>query len=179
MLSKYAELRVLSYFLENPTKDVYVRELSRVLHISPSTSNNALETFHEKNILKFHEKGRAHFYSLNNDSFLVKQLKITYILSKMNSIPFEFAEEIVSIAVYGSYASGEFDEKSDLDLLIISQEKREYPQIYRKIADNLKVTVSSLVLTPFEWQELSRENKEFYIEVIKDHVLLYGAELVV
>jgi predicted nucleotidyltransferase len=179
MLPKYAYFRVLCYFLENPTKEVYVRELSRILKISPYTSNNALKTFHKENLLELNKKGRAHFYKLKNDSYFVKHLKVTYILSKINSISFKFSNEIVSIAIYGSYASGEFDEKSDLDLLIISSEKKDYPEIYKKIEDKLRISVSPLVLTPFEWQELSKKDKEFYIEVLKNYILIYGSELVV
>ena len=179
MLSKYADIKVLCFFLENPSREVYVRELSALLGVSPFTSNNALKAFHEKNLLNLNERGNMHFYKLRNNSFLVKKLKITYILSKLNSISFEFTEEIVSVAMYGSYASGEYDEKSDFDLLILSSEKNEYPKIYKKIEDTLNVSVSPLVLTPFEWQELSRENPEFYIEVMRDHILLHRSELVV
>lgn len=179
MLSKYSYDKVLCFFLENPTREVYVRELSRILKISPYTSDNALNTFHKENILNLNKKGRTHFYKLRNDAYLVKHLKTTHILFKINSIPFKFGHEIISIAVYGSYASGEFDERSDFDLLVLSSEKKEYPQVYKKIEDKLHVHVSPLVLTPFEWEELSKKDEEFYIEVIKNHVLLYGSELVV
>ncbi len=179
MISKYAYLRVLCFFLKNPTKEVYIKELSRILKISSQTSKNSLDTFHKKKILNLDKKGRTHFYKLENDSYFVRHLKTTYILSKMNSISFEFTEEIISVAIYGSYASGEFDEKSDFDLLIISSEKKDYPQIYKKIEDNFHVSVSPLVLTPFEWQEISQGNEEFYIEVIKDHILVFGSELIV
>jgi hypothetical protein len=179
MLSKYAYDKVLCFFLENPTREVYVRELSRILKISPYTSDNALNRFYEENILKCTKKGRAHFYRLRNDSYSVKYLKTAHVLFKINSIPFRFSNEIISIAVYGSYASGEFDEKSDFDLLILSSEKKDYPQICKKIEDKMHVHVPPLVLTLFEWEELSKKDEEFYIEVIKNHVLIYGSELVV
>lgn len=179
MLSKYADVKVLCFFLENPTREVYIRELSTLLTISPFTSNNALKAFHRENILTLNKRGNIHFYKLKNDSYFVKKLKIAYILSKINSISFEFFDEIVSVAIYGSYATGEYDEKSDFDLLLLSPEKKEYPELYKKIEDHLHVLVSPLVLTPFEWQEISKKDTEFYIEVIKDHILLYGSELVV
>lgn len=177
MLEKYAHFRVLCFFLENPTQEVYVKELSRILKISSHTSKSALDTFHKRKILNLTKKGRTHFYRLENDSYFVKNLKKVHILSKINTISFTFPEEIISVAIYGSYASGEFDERSDFDLLIISSEKKDYPQVSKKIEDTLHVPVSPLVLTPFEWQELSREDTEFYMEVIKDQVLLYGSEL--
>jgi DNA-binding MarR family transcriptional regulator len=56
MLSKYADVRVLRFFLENPTKEVYVRELSTLLNISPYTSSNALKTFYKENILNLNKR---------------------------------------------------------------------------------------------------------------------------
>lgn len=103
---------------------MYVKELSRILKISSHTSKSALDTFRKRKILNLTKKGRTHFYRLENDSYFVRNLKKVHILSKMNTISFTFPEEIISVAIYGSYASGEFDERSDFDLLIISSEKK-------------------------------------------------------
>ena len=35
-------------------------------------------------------------------------------------------ETIISLALYGSFASGENDEKSDFDLLVISNQKKDF-----------------------------------------------------
>jgi len=89
-LSKYADIKVLCFFLENPTREVYVRELSTLLEVSPFTSNSALKAFHEKNLLNLNERGNMHSYKLKNDSYFVKKLKITYILSKLPKLILEF-----------------------------------------------------------------------------------------
>ena len=92
----------------------------------------------------------------------------------------EFLKEKVtglsSLILYGSYAKGENDEKSDIDLLAISSsmKKRDIP-----LLDLLGRDTSLSIFTPAEWKEQAKKNKAFYIDVITEGIVLFGTRPVV
>jgi predicted nucleotidyltransferase len=175
--------KVLTYFLIHPSTSVYVKQLSRELKISPSGSNRALKLLSKYKILFKEEKGKAHYYFLNNEFPFVKFLKVSYFLAKIKEWKIEEKfrnqdENLISLAVYGSYASGDFDEKSDIDLLLISSKSKEhFSNLTQNIEKYLNKEVNSEVFNLSKWQKIKKENKPFYQEFIRNHILLTGSEL--
>ena len=83
------------------------------------------------------------------------------------------------IILFGSYAYGEPDEDSDIDLLIVKDtDKRpieRWMEVKRLLRDrNRRISVSPFVYTPEELEE-RRAIKDFFIqEVLKKGKVLYG-----
>jgi len=166
----------LKFFLANPTTSIHIKELARKLKISSMTANVYLGNYGKENILIKKKVGNLSLYSLNNDETLVKELKKCYALSflkekKLVKNALKENPMITSIILYGTYASGDYDEKSDVDLLFFSRDKR----IPKKAISVLgkETTVNALTLN--EWRKL---NKGFRDSVIKSHIILYGTGLV-
>lgn len=83
---------------------------------------------------------------------------------------------IISLALYGSYADGSFDEKSDVDILAITTSKQEVllPAIHNledKVGKEVNVTTFKL----FEWRKMADQGDEVYNNLINLHILLYGS----
>jgi uncharacterized protein len=181
--NKYVDLKVLGYFLANPRTAINVNELARKLRISPTSANRAAKYFHSKGYLSKDEKGLAHYYQLDLTNPVVVSLKKAYgldlILSSGTREAFLNADEnIVSLALYGSYAGGDFDEDSDVDILIVTPSKREgLMTAIRELEEKLGKEVNVTVFKPGEWRTLAKKDDAFYKNVIKQHVLLYGAGL--
>lgn len=183
LFDKYVDWKILGYFLSNPATDVYIKELSRKLKVSPASVSHAVKHFEANGFLIKDEKGLAHIYHLNEDHPVVKPLKKAYgidlILSAYPKEAFINADpNIISLALYGSYANGSFDEGSDVDFLIVTASKKE------KILDTImvledklgkEVNVSAFKLS--EWLALAKKSDAFYKNVVANHVLLYGADL--
>jgi len=89
----------------------------------------------------------------------------------------ELAPNAISLAVYGSTASGNFDEKSDIDVLIIGTEQDvDYtlvPEIETKVGHELQVTV----IPYYEWESRKENGDLFVLSVLAKHILFEGAEL--
>ncbi len=85
---------------------------------------------------------------------------------------------MISLAVYGSYASGNFDEKSDIDLLLISaKSKAHFLNLIQNIEKYLSKEVNFEVFNLSKWQKIKKENEPFYKEIMRNHILLTGSEL--
>jgi len=141
MIENYNKYRVLKNFFDFPTTKFQLRELSRQSGLSLPSVKNYVEELLEENLIERVEEGVYPGYRANkNERFrLYKKLDLERRLHETGLVKFlkEKLSEPNSIVLFGSAARGEDIEKSDLDLLVVAQEKE-------------------LDLTEFE-QELKRE----------------------
>ena len=181
--NKYVDLKVLAFFLANPRTAINVNELARKLQVSPTSANQAAKFFHSKGYLSKDEKGLAHYYQLDLNNPVVISLKKAYgldlILSSNPQEAFLNADDnIISLALYGSYAGGDFDEDSDIDFLVVTPSKKEtLMAAIRELEDRLGKEVNVSAFKPGDWRAMAKKDDAFYKNVIKQHVLIYGAGL--
>ncbi|MCK5291112.1 MAG: nucleotidyltransferase domain-containing protein [Thermoplasmata archaeon] len=173
----------MEHFLKNPTTQFYIKELSRMLEISPRSALEAMKMFGSENILIKEEIGLAHLYRLNNELPLVKSLKRMHILFLLHENEFvekavTIDENMISLVLYGSYSSGDYDERSDLDLIMITQkDKSEFDGLATDMEESLSVPVSIEVFTLANWKRLAKRGDAFHSDVVREHVLLFGSEI--
>jgi len=174
---KFRGWLVLEFFLKTG-KEVHVKKLARELKISPQTASYYLKFYKKVGILKERKEGNLLLYSLAN-SPLIRYLKIFYILDVLHPFVLNFfrENEITSLALYGSHASGVYDKNSDIDLLVISQQKSlkldELKKLEREVGKEVRIQVFSIG----EWRRLRRKKDKFALSVLKNYILLYGAEI--
>lgn len=172
--------KILSMFFNQPRKKKYVKEVARELKISTGSASVLLKELAASGYLLKQKQGMELFYSLRNDDPVVKKLRTAYFLTKLQQ--FNFVESILKIdsyatviAVYGSYVSGNYDEASDLDLLILSNKREEdFYEVIKKIESKLNLEVSLTLLKPVKWIKLADQKDAFYNSVVKNNVVLYG-----
>lgn len=85
-----------------------------------------------------------------------------------------------SMLLFGSYAKGTSHEKSDVDLIIIT-EKRHHANVNKEIASLQAIytkKINAFVITKEDYEKmlLSKEGVNIGKESLKDHILLYGSE---
>ena len=174
---------VLEFFLTHPSTKIHFKELVRTLKVSPRTAQIYLKTFEDDGILAKERVGNLTIFSLSNELPLVRELKKAHFLLALNEIGFlehflEWNPGTVSLVLYGSYADGTYDEKSDIDFLVIKRggvDKRSFERLERWTKKEVLVTC----MEPIEWNRKAKEKDPFYLNVARKHILLYGADLVI
>lgn len=125
----FENLDNLKPFFEAPHNRFHLRELAKLLNLSPSTVDKKLENFLKLRILKVKQEKIYKMYSAEPENPLFKQYKISYnILKLIKSGLLDFLNDKFlhpTIIVFGSYAKGEDIKKSDIDLFILSEIKKE------------------------------------------------------
>ncbi|ODS41298.1 MAG: hypothetical protein A7315_06715 [Candidatus Altiarchaeales archaeon WOR_SM1_79] len=175
------QLRVLSHFFNNPNEEFYLRELARLLKISPMTVKRALDDLVNDNLIIRQEKKNQILYQANMDSQAFKFAKISYNLAwlekkKVVEYLLGKASGISSIILYGSYAKGENDKHSDLDLLLICTTKKiDFHQIEKKLG--IEVNIINFMST--QWTKQAKTNRAFYLDIITEGIVLYGTRPVI
>lgn len=156
--------------------DYHQRELARIIKTSQTNIRRALIDLEKDNILEHRCVGKSKIYSIKSsleaDVFrgIVEFYKLLRILEKDNirRIYKEIKEKIISglidlntiIILFGSYAKGLEKEKSDIDIYISSNSKKEKEQI-ESISDSINVSFGK-----FDKKNLLFE------EIKKNHIIL-------
>jgi predicted nucleotidyltransferase len=130
--------------------------------------------------IRTEEKNRI-LYKADVENPVLRHIKIAYNLSwlrEKNTVDFILNQmkSVNSIVLFGSFAKGENDKKSDVDILSISLSKSKTTA---KLAKHLGRDTNLVDFTPAQWSNQAKTNKAFYLDVITDSVLLYGTKPVV
>jgi len=178
LYQKIKQLNVLTLFLENPHTSYYLRESARVLKMDPMTVKRALTLLVEDELLTRVEDKNRILYKANLETPTFRHLKISYNLSwlqekKVTDFLTHQMNTVTSIILFGSFAKGENDEESDVDILTISLEKNE-PTV--ELAKLLERDVNLVNFTPAQWSNQAKKNRAFYLDVILDGIVLYGTK---
>lgn len=175
-------LLILSLFTNGYSKEYYIREVQKLLNVSPRTAQLILEDLEKKAVLESKIKGKIKAYKIKKSDmaieylimtehykkicFLKKHLLIREIASKA---PF-FSNGIV--AVFGSYAKGIEKKDSDIDVFIAgnynNNEVKKISKLY-----GIEINVKNYSLSAFE---KSIANDSLLKEIIRNHIILSNAE---
>ena len=81
--------------------------------------------------------------------------------------------------LFGSYARGDADEYSDIDLIIIAETKRPFVERFKDFSDLWKVSpvkaIDVLVYTPQEFREMYERENPFIVRAVEEGKVIYEA----
>ena len=164
--------KVLYYFIEYPEDRIHLRDIARKLNISSSTAKLALEDLKKKELILEEKIANLRMFKSNRESIKFKEIKKLINLEEINSLiqNIKGKTNIISLVLFGSYAKGTNTEKSDIDLLLISNKKIH---IETKLHDK---EINLLQYKPYEWKEKIKKDIPFHKEVIETGIVLEGTK---
>ncbi|HLC31637.1 MAG TPA: nucleotidyltransferase domain-containing protein [Candidatus Nanoarchaeia archaeon] len=134
----FKELNNLAYFFEYPNREFNIREIARLQKRSPATISKELKEYAKQEIIQLKKERNLLLCKANLDNSMFKELKKFYTLKKIRDSGIIEAINIFylkpSIILFGSAAKGLDVEESDIDLAIISENNKEFPNtvLYEK-----------------------------------------------
>ncbi|MEM5812055.1 MAG: nucleotidyltransferase domain-containing protein [Candidatus Aenigmatarchaeota archaeon] len=164
--------KIIEFICDNPTKKIKIRELAKLLKISPAYVSRTLKTLCKYKIIRNNRVDLSNPY--------VKGLKIFFNIKKLikKSVIKKLKEiRAKGTGVYGSWANGTNHEDSDLDIWI---KTNKYPgeikvaRVSNEIRKELGRNVQILVLTPERIERLKTEDPIFYYSLVFGSIVLYG-----
>ncbi|MCK4555760.1 MAG: nucleotidyltransferase domain-containing protein [Candidatus Aenigmarchaeota archaeon] len=175
-------LRVLSLFTDGYDREYYIREVEKLLKISPRTAQLILEGLEYKGIITSKIKGKIKAYTLKRSTSCQRYLAFTeqykaITFFEKNLMIKEIIEKISPLisgigVIFGSYAKGTENKHSDLDVFVAGKYDM---QGIRKVSElyGVDVSVKSYPLRTFE---KNVENDVLLKEILKNHVVFLGLE---
>ncbi len=163
--------RIIEFVVDNPNREIRVRELAKQLKLSPAYISRTLKIL-ENNVLKNNKVDLSNPY--------VKALKIFFNIKKLiekDIIKTLKKLKISGVGIYGSWANGTNYEDSDLDIWIkVDKRPKEMKiaSISAYIRKTLGRNVQILVLTPERIGRLKKEDPIFYFSLVYGSILICG-----
>ena len=172
MLSLRSELRrkVLTFFLMNREARVYVRQLAVALDADSTNLSRELARLAREGFLRAEPEGRQLYYSVNRT---YPYLKPVFALLQ-GSVGIEPTLKralqplggIESAWIFGSFAKGEADAASDIDLLIVGRpDQALLSREVRKAERALRREVSYTIFTSEELERRLARHDSFVTDI--------------
>jgi len=166
----FKEINILRLFFEESTREFNVREIARILKISPAAASYKLKALANKSLLRERKERMLILYKANLESELYQDSKVFYNVRKIkeSGLIKELNKFYLkpTIILFGSITFGLDTETSDIDLLIISEKKKEFTQ-RSKFEKKLNRPIQILIVK--EVKEL--KNKHLISNIINGIVL--------
>ena len=152
------ERELLTYFFLNQKASHHLNELARVLEVDPANLDKKLKELIKSGLFKFKNQGNQKIYSLNPSFPLFKEYQ--NIIKKMYGIDEILKEKLKELKgikkayLFGSYANENFDEFSDIDLLIIGdQDSLDLSEILSELEKKIKREINVVEYSEDDYSE--------------------------
>ncbi len=167
--------KVLSLFTKFSDLEFYEREVSRKIGISAGSSNKVLNDLFSNGFLIRRREGKMYFYQIDNNHPEFKYFKILNNIDLLVSLVQKLKKITKRIILYGSCSNGSDTSKSDIDLFIISEKRREVLQIInsyslRKPFENIKI--QPVIQNSLDLLESKKSDKEF-LSLVRQGIILW------
>jgi hypothetical protein len=177
-MRKFVGFRVLEWFLVHPSREVHLNELARELKISPGSSKEYCDRLAEDGLISERAMGNLRLFRLKREDFAAREILRAYHLLRLKDLGAEgIAEGCSFLEVRGSLASGNLDEHSDLDLLVIGEESDVDRDRVLKLESALGRAAQLTVIPYYRWESMKNEGDRFAESVLRNHILIKGVEL--
>jgi len=176
-------LQIISLFTNGFDREYYIREVEKLLKISPRTAQLILEDLENKGIIESKVKGKIKSYKLKINELskkyltFVEQYKSIAFMEK-NLLTKEVIEKISPFIngigiIFVSYVKSISDKESDLDIFIAGNYKKEE---IKKVSRNLGIEIS-VKCYPLKTFEKNANQDIFLKEILKNHLIFKNVEL--
>jgi predicted nucleotidyltransferase len=168
---KSQEIRlILLYLFFNPKKSLFASELASKLKLDVSNTAKALRKLDKEGIIKKEKRGGHWFYFLNNEYPMLKETKkiflFKYGLDKILKERLKNIKNLEEAYIFGSYAKGELEAESDIDILLIGDhEAMQVIENLNKLKDYFGREFNTIDMTEKELKD-RKKNKDGFIEDI-------------
>lgn len=176
-------VEVLKLLISTRPEGLSILQVAKLRKINYKTAYEAVQKLNKEGVIDIKKIGRASYCTFNNyfnptvfiaenerREELLKNKDIRVLYEKLDALPCSFIT-----LVFGSYARGKASRGSDIDLLVIGEEKDT-----RKVQETVSLLPLEIHVTAVTSQEFLRmaKTREFTVvsEAVKNNIILVGVE---
>jgi len=167
-------MKVLAFLADRPESRFYGRELAKKTGISIGAANGALNLLSKENLLSMEKRGALHFYSANIRNPVVRQFKALMNVMKLEDMVKDISTVSEKVMLFGSCATGTNRRSSDMDVYVLTREKRKADELLRKHQAASETKIQAIILETEKLAEFKRRNSHLY-DQINSGIILWDA----
>jgi len=182
LFSSRVRVEILSVFLMNPKRELYVREVERLTGEDYKNVSMELRNLEEIGLLSSRNEGNLKYFSLNKGFVIYEELKSIFMKTKG---AVGILREAVSTKrhidyafIYGSFATGEERTESDIDVMVIGGiSLEEVLALIRGPEEKLSREINVSLYDLQEMRKRVKDRDSFIMEVLEgSKIMLVGDE---
>lgn len=182
LFSSRVRVEILSAFLMNPERKLYVREVARLTGEDYKNVSMELRNLEEIGLLSSRNEGNLKYFSLNKAFVIYEELKSIFMKTKgavgILREAVSTKRDIDYAFIYGSFATGEERAESDIDLMVIGRISLE--EVLALIRGPEEKLSREINVSLYDLQEIRKRVKDhdpFIMEVLGgSKIMLIGDE---
>jgi predicted nucleotidyltransferase len=173
LITSKVRIQILKTMALSPEGAFNINELSRLTGFSPRGVEKELKNLLSGGILKREILGNQHRYQLDPRGSVNKEIKSIILktvgISRVIKKALTPVEQRIELAfVFGSFASGEYGNESDVDLFIVSDMTGvELAELLGPVQDDIGRPINVSQFSPAEFRSRKQEGDHFVKHVFK------------
>lgn len=165
ILSSKINQKILGFLCDHPNDSFYSSQITQKTGLSIGGVNQALRLLKKNNLLKADKKGRMTFYQVDASSPIIRQFKVFRTILSLDPLVKKLQSFANKAVLFGSCAEGINTEDSDVDLLVVSNQKDDVNNVLAKFKNKQKIQL--ILKSPQEYISLEKKEPVFFAEIEK------------
>lgn len=182
LFSSRVRVEILSAFLMNPGRELYLREVARLTGEDYKNVSMELRNLREIGLVSSRNEGNLKYFSLNKEFVIYEELKSIFMKTKgavgILREAVSTKRDIDYAFIYGSFATEEERAESDIDLMVIGRISLE--EVLALIRGPEEKLSREINVSLYDLQEIRKRVKDhdpFIMEVLGgSKIMLIGDE---
>jgi len=184
LLGSKVKVKILRALFRFQTKTFTSRELASNIKVSHTAVLKSLGDLQGMNIIKIESHGTSNLITLNKDSHLIADLNRLFnsetgTLQHLKDELRKILPQAKSIALFGSVAAKKEKLNSDIDVLIITNDKGKAAGMIAKKQEEFSKkfgnVISAYIMTKNEFNR--KRNTDLVKSILENHIMIDGEEL--
>lgn len=181
------KVKILRIMFRFPDKTFTGRELASLTkEVSSMAVSKSIKDLTNMNLVTLEHYGQSNLLKLNKDGYLFEPLKNLFLAEEATTIKLKEKIKkhlnipyIKTAAIFGSIAKGEETINSDIDLFIITDNKRLTNEAMEKLQKEINMkfgnTLMPYIMTKEEFK--NKKNKSIIKNIIENNILIIGDKI--
>jgi predicted nucleotidyltransferase len=176
--------RLLALIFTQPDKSFYTRQIVKVLRSGTGAVGRELAKLEQSGLVSVERIGNQKHYRANRDAPIFHELqsivrKTVGLRNPLKESLAPFADRIQAAFVYGSVAKGTDTARSDIDLMVISDDLT-YSDIFSGLQDaerTLARTINPNIIDTAGWKNRQLDKSAFVTKISGEpKIFIFGSE---
>ena len=192
ILGSKVTIKTLRRLLTHPSRERFFRELAKEAGVGLGPLTESLRELVKSEIVEEQIVGKQHFYRANLENPVTRSLFDLFTLERRLEIPSnlrtaleefvnrlraESKDNLLSVILFGSVATGKAKPESDLDILIIFNERPKQDKEIREQLDSVsrfyETVAQEHVLTKNEFLEMYGLGDDLVVNALAEGIVLH------
>ena len=182
LFSSRVRVEILSVFLMNPERELYLREIARPTGEDYKNVSMELRNLEGIGLMSSRNEGNLKYFSINKEFIIYEELKSIFMKTRgavgILREAVSMKRDIDYAFIYGSFATGEERAGSDIDLMVIGRISLE--EVLALLRGPEETLSREINVSLYDLQEIRKRVKDhdpFIMEVLEgSKIMLIGDE---